>query len=126
MTVRAITLHQPWAALVSIRAKPYETRSFPPPAKLIGQRIAIFVKDNRAFLREIIGTAFLSISAKVAEQAAEISRLHRLMVCAPEGYPPPSFRPYTGPTAEQLEAMPSAFDNREPAVPVELVGGNHG
>lgn len=39
--MRAITLHQPWASLIAIGAKTFETRSFPPPAKLIGQRIAI-------------------------------------------------------------------------------------
>jgi hypothetical protein len=39
--MRAITLHQPWASLAAIGAKRFETRSFPPPAKLIGQRIAI-------------------------------------------------------------------------------------
>lgn len=39
--MRASTLWQPWASLVAIGAKPYETRSYPPPAKLIGQRIAI-------------------------------------------------------------------------------------
>lgn len=64
--------------------------------------------------------------AKVAELEAEISRLHRVIACAPEGAPPPVVRPYTGPTAEQLEAMPSMFDRREPPVPVELVGGDRG
>ncbi|EME71420.1 hypothetical protein H261_03388 [Paramagnetospirillum caucaseum] len=39
--MKAITLHQPYASLIAIGAKPFETRSFPPPAKLIGQRIAI-------------------------------------------------------------------------------------
>jgi hypothetical protein len=39
--MRAITLHQPWASLIAIEAKPCETRSYPPPAKLIGRRIAI-------------------------------------------------------------------------------------
>ncbi len=39
--MKAITLHQPWASLIACGAKPFETRSFPPPRKLIGQRIAI-------------------------------------------------------------------------------------
>lgn len=64
--------------------------------------------------------------AKRNELEAEITRLHRIIACAPEGAPPPVFRPYTGPTAEQLEAMPSMFDRREPPAPVELVGGDRG
>lgn len=39
--MKATTLWQPYASLVAIGAKPFETRSYPPPAKLIGQRIAI-------------------------------------------------------------------------------------
>ncbi|MBF0326019.1 MAG: hypothetical protein HQL42_13240 [Alphaproteobacteria bacterium] len=37
----ATTIWQPHASLIAIGAKPYETRDYPPPAKLIGQRIAI-------------------------------------------------------------------------------------
>lgn len=39
--MKAITLWQPYASLVAIGAKKFETRSYPPPAKLIGERIAI-------------------------------------------------------------------------------------
>lgn len=37
----AISLHQPWASLIACGAKPYETRDWAPPARLIGERIAI-------------------------------------------------------------------------------------
>ena len=37
----AITLWQPWAQLIADRVKRYETRSWKPPKRLIGQRIAI-------------------------------------------------------------------------------------
>jgi hypothetical protein len=37
----AISLHQPWASLVAIGAKRYETRHWRAPARLIGQRVAI-------------------------------------------------------------------------------------
>ena len=37
----AITLHQPWASLVAQGVKTIETRSWPAPARLIGQTIAI-------------------------------------------------------------------------------------
>ena len=37
----AITLHQPWASLIALGIKTVETRSWPAPARLIGQTIAI-------------------------------------------------------------------------------------
>lgn len=39
--MKAITLHQPYASLIAIGEKPYETRSWAPPSRLLGQRIAI-------------------------------------------------------------------------------------
>jgi hypothetical protein len=39
--IYAITLWQPWASLIAIGVKPYETRSWRPPKWLIGKRIAI-------------------------------------------------------------------------------------
>lgn len=37
----ALTLTQPWASLVVLGEKRYETRSWRPPAARIGERIAI-------------------------------------------------------------------------------------
>ncbi len=37
----AITLHQPWASLIALGVKTVETRSWPAPARLMGQTIAI-------------------------------------------------------------------------------------
>ena len=37
----AITLHQPWASLIALGIKTVETRSWPAPALLVGQTIAI-------------------------------------------------------------------------------------
>ena len=37
----AITLHQPWASLIGMNLKAVETRSWPAPARLVGQRIAV-------------------------------------------------------------------------------------
>ncbi len=39
--IPAITLWQPWASLIAVGAKPYETRGRPAPVRLIGKRIAI-------------------------------------------------------------------------------------
>lgn len=41
LIIPAVTLWQPWACLIEIGVKPYETRSQKPPQRLIGQRIAI-------------------------------------------------------------------------------------
>lgn len=41
MIIPAITLRQPWASLIEVGAKRYETRSFTAPQRLLGQRIAI-------------------------------------------------------------------------------------
>ena len=36
-----ITLHQPWASLIALGIKTVETRSWPAPARLVGQTIAV-------------------------------------------------------------------------------------
>ena len=45
--MKAITLHQPWATLVALRLKAYETRSWKPPKNLIGERIAIHAAKKK-------------------------------------------------------------------------------
>jgi hypothetical protein len=45
--MRAISLWQPWASFIAIGVKPYETRSWSPPSRLIGQRIAIHAAKQR-------------------------------------------------------------------------------
>lgn len=49
-TTPALTLWQPWACLVEIGAKPYETRSFPIPARLLGKRVAIHAAARACFV----------------------------------------------------------------------------
>lgn len=39
--MKALTLHEPWASLIATGHKTIETRSWHPPADLVGQRIAI-------------------------------------------------------------------------------------
>ena len=49
--MKAITLHQPWASLIADRRKTIETRSWVPPKRMIGRRIAIHAGlkvDNEA------------------------------------------------------------------------------
>lgn len=53
----AITLWQPWATLVAAGAKPFEFRSWAPPASKQGRRIAIHAaarKPSMAELRELM------------------------------------------------------------------------
>ena len=45
--MRALTLHQPWAQLMVWGLKNIETRSWPAPKGLIGQRIAIHAGKRR-------------------------------------------------------------------------------
>jgi activating signal cointegrator 1 len=40
-TIPALTLRQPWASLIARGGKLFETRTWAPPASLIGQRLAI-------------------------------------------------------------------------------------
>jgi hypothetical protein len=53
--MRAISLWQPWASFIAAELKPFETRDWPPPQWLIGQRIAIHAAkrpvnaDNKAW-----------------------------------------------------------------------------
>lgn len=39
--MKAISLWQPWASLIACGIKPFETRDWPPPVALIGERIAV-------------------------------------------------------------------------------------
>jgi hypothetical protein len=40
-TLTAISLHQPWAELIALGIKTHETRHWPCPARMIGQRLVI-------------------------------------------------------------------------------------
>jgi len=61
----AVTLWQPYACLVEIGAKPYETRAFPIPLRLLGKRVAIHAAARKQRLSDVdtevadaIGDAF--------------------------------------------------------------------
>ena len=57
-TMKALTINQPWASLIACGAKTIETRSWCPPATVIGKRIAIhaskmvFTQGLKGSLRE--------------------------------------------------------------------------
>jgi hypothetical protein len=45
--MKALSLWQPWASAIAVGAKRYETRHWPAPAWLIGQRVAIHAATRR-------------------------------------------------------------------------------
>jgi len=53
--MKALTIWQPWASLIMHGAKPYEFRSWRPPAALIGQRIVIHAAAKRPDWHECRG-----------------------------------------------------------------------
>lgn len=53
--MKALPLWQPWASLVAVGAKKVETRHWPAPAYLIGQRVAIHATKTKRELW-IVGT----------------------------------------------------------------------
>lgn len=70
----AISLHQPWASLIACGAKPYETRDWAPPARLIGERIAICAAKHidsgtAEFAEELmtLGSGHFDLVAKLSD-----------------------------------------------------------
>jgi hypothetical protein len=69
--MKALTLWQPWATLVALGIKPFETRSWAPPLDLMGQRMAIHAAKLRIEKMKIPDAA----AAKHALQLSGISGL---------------------------------------------------
>ena len=61
----AITLHQPWASLIALGVKTVETRSWPAPALLVGQTIAIHA--GKRVVRQPGGPVELEMRAHLGE-----------------------------------------------------------
>ena len=53
LQMKALTLYQPWASLIAHGVKTIETRSWAPPRRLIGQRIAIHAGRKREVSRNL-------------------------------------------------------------------------
>lgn len=51
--MKALTIWQPWASLIAVGAKPYEFRSWPAPAFVRGERIAIHAGARAMKPREV-------------------------------------------------------------------------
>jgi hypothetical protein len=59
----AISLHQPFASFIAAGLKPFETRHWPAPARLIGRRIAIHATKKRPSQHEIAWAGRCGIDA---------------------------------------------------------------
>ena len=70
--MKAITLYQPWASLVAIKAKPYEFRKWAAPNTIVGQRIAIHAGMRKVHLDEVRA---LILQMRGAEQARPALRI---------------------------------------------------
>lgn len=53
VSLKALTIWQPWASLITIGAKPYEFRGWEAPRWIIGQRIAIHAGARPVRMREV-------------------------------------------------------------------------
>lgn len=51
--MKALTIWQPWASLVTVGAKPYEFRGWRPPSSIIGQRIVVHAAARNVEWREV-------------------------------------------------------------------------
>ncbi len=60
----AITLWQPWASLIALGLKPYETRDRRPPHRLIGQRVAIHASLRRPKFDDVTPEIHQAMTAK--------------------------------------------------------------
>jgi hypothetical protein len=52
--MKALTIWQPWASLIIAGAKSFEWRTWPPPASLIGQRLAIHAGARKVEASDIL------------------------------------------------------------------------
>ena len=79
--MKALTVWQPWASLIAIKAKPFEFRGWLPPPAIVGQRIAIHAgarpvrgSEVRALLLALKGDASMTnpcLNAEIAIPALE-------------------------------------------------------
>ena len=51
--MRAITIYQPWASLITEECKPYEFRKWPAYRRFVNQRIAIHASARRVDVNEV-------------------------------------------------------------------------
>ena len=75
ISMSAITIRQPWAALISCGAKRYESRTWAPPARLIKQRVAIHAGRAQP-PRDLLTDEITAIVSELGLQRHHWSNLH--------------------------------------------------
>jgi hypothetical protein len=63
--VLALTVRQPWATLIVRGRKDVENRSWRPPRRIIGQRIAVHAAARRVDLHDLDGDALLAVRGAI-------------------------------------------------------------
>lgn len=87
--MKALTIWQPWAQLIANGAKSYETRSWPAPRTLIGQRIAIHAAKrwdrelHATCLEDPFRSALLGFSSPSDLPRGAVLATARLLECSP-------------------------------------------
>lgn len=69
--MKCLSIWDPWATLIMLGAKRYETRSWRPPRDLLGERIAIHASKNQEGLRLMATSPALASAVWTAFHAAE-------------------------------------------------------
>lgn len=143
--MKAIPLWQPWASLVACGAKRVETRHWPAPAALVGQRIAIYATKRETELwicmREpfsayvpdpdslpraaIVATVVLDRSVQMTEESIAELAEHKPEEHAFGNYTPGRFAWVLRDVEALAEPVPFAWPFKGPAkyfdVPDELL-----
>lgn len=86
--MKALTLHQPWAAAIAHSCKRIENRSWKPPAKIIGERIAIHAGakeiSNRVYMEMRQNSLFRDILIHVDVRSHIVCTAVVKGICASE------------------------------------------
>lgn len=81
--MKALPLWQPWAQLVVIGAKRVETRHWPAPNYVVGQRVAIHATKTKdhLFVREADGRFMAAAGGMSQSEAGRRFGVHSSIVC---------------------------------------------
>lgn len=71
--MKALTIWQPWASLIIAGAKPYEFRSWRPPASIIGQRIVIHAAARKIDLAEVASLHSFLVMRDTCDSIAQVA-----------------------------------------------------
>lgn len=85
--MKALTIWQPWAALIAAGAKPFEFRTWPAPRSIQGQRIVIHAGARPVRLDEVEDEIFKLTGPRAAESTLDPGRALPILEAALAGRP---------------------------------------